>query len=231
MRMGSSRLPGKVMLPLGGIHVLQHVVRRVRNVNSIGGVVLATSSNQADDIVATYGDREGVSVFRGPEQDVLGRVFAAAKKAGANTIVRVTGDCPLVSPNLLEVLIDQFERSDVDYASTRLKRTFPAGTGAEIFTYQSFKTVHTRAESAYAREHVTSYYYDNPSDYSLLTITSEDIYSNERYRDRTDLKLTLDTAEDYERLRQIFEGLGPTELLDLRNVIDYTDANGLTNSS
>jgi len=228
-RMGSSRLPGKVMLPLAGEHVLTHDVRRVDAAGAVDKTVVATSTGKQDDIVTRYADRAGADVFRGSETDVLARMFQAAGEADADIVVRVTADCPLVVPEAVDAVVDRLRESKADYASTNVNRTLPRGLGAEAFTYTSFKQVAAEAETPFEREHVTPRYHQNPNQFDVKTVTSEAVFASEDYRDRTDLRLTLDEADDYELLRTVYEGVewDGDQLLDARDAIDYIDENDL----
>jgi len=227
-RMGSSRLPGKVMLPLAGEHVLTHDVRRVNAADTVDETIVATSTGQQDDIIATYGVHAGATITRGSETDVLGRLFQAAREADANVVVRVTGDCPLVVPKAIDAAVARLRETGADYASTTIERTLPRGLGAEVFTFDSFKTVADAATEAYEREHVTPRYYEHLDEFDVESVTSAAVFDAKRYRDRTDLRLTLDEAADYELLRRIYEGIEWSGIVDIRDAIDYVDDEGLS---
>jgi len=226
-RMGSSRLPGKVMLPLAGEHVITHDVRRVDAASTVDKTIVATSTGTQDDIVERYASRAGATVFRGPESDVLGRMFEAARESGADVVVRVTGDCPLISPAVVDAVVERLATTDADYVSTTVERTFPRGVGAEAFTFDQFETVERFAEEPYEREHVTTYFYENADQFAVEHVTSDAVFDAPRHRDRTDLRLTLDEADDYELLREIYNALGGPGIIDIRNAIDLVDENGL----
>lgn len=226
-RMGSSRLPGKVMLPLAGDHVLEHVVRRIESATTVDEVVVATSTEKRDDIVQRYASRAGASVFRGSEDDVLARMFEAATEADADVVVRATADCPLASPDVIDAVVRRRAETGADYASTVMERTFPRGIGGEVFTYDSFEIVHRRSTEPYQREHVTPYFDEHPDTFDLQNVTSAAVFDEERYQDRTDLRLTLDEADDYELLRELFNNPGTEGAFDLRGIIDYIDRNDL----
>lgn len=226
-RMGSSRLPGKVMLPLAGEHVLTHDVRRVDAAETVDETVVATSTGTQDDIVARYAERAGADVFRGAENDVLNRMSRAAREADADVVVRVTGDCPLVAPEAIDAVVCRLRETGADYASTTVERTLPRGLGAEAFTFESFERVQKRANEPYEHEHVTPRYYENPKEFHVRTVTSEAVFDADRHRDRTDLRLTLDEADDYDLLRTIYEGIEWDGVLDARDAIDFVDENDL----
>ena len=226
-RMGSTRLPGKVMLPLAGEHVLSHDIHRVKAASCIDETVVATSTGKQDDIVKRYAAREGATVFRGSENDVLGRMFGAARKANADVVVRVTADCPLVAPEIIDTVVERLIETDSEYACTTIERTFPRGLGADAFTMDSFETVEERSNEPYEREHVVPYYHDHPDQFDIEKVTSDDVYTESRYQNRTDLRITLDEADDYELFRRLYNELEWNRIIDVRNAIDYVDQNNL----
>lgn len=226
-RMGSSRLPGKMMLPLDSSHVLQHDVRRVAAADSVDEVVVATSDKQQDDIVARYATREGASVFRGSEDDVLGRMYAAARKHDTDIVVRVTGDNPLVSPEFIDRSVQELVDRGSDCVSARLERTFPYEITTETFTFDSFETVEAASDQPHQREHVTQYYYEHPEEFDLYNVTSEQLFDEASLQNRSNLRLTLDEADDYEVFRRIYEGVEYDEIVDVADAVHYVDAEGL----
>lgn len=225
-RMGSSRLPGKVMLPLDGKHLLEHVVERVSAASEVDEVVVATSTEKSDDIIPGYAAGAGASVIRGSESDVLSRMYEAAVSHDAEAVVRVTADCPLVPPGYLDVIVRRLDEG-YDYVTNGIEKTFPTGITAEAFTFESFEEVRDRSEEPHEREHVTPYYYENPSEFDLYNVTSDEVYEEPRLHDRTDLRLTLDEADDYELIRKVYEGVSYTGLLDLADAVEYIDERGL----
>jgi spore coat polysaccharide biosynthesis protein SpsF len=226
-RMGSSRLPGKVMLPLDGSHVLEHDVRRVAFADSIDQIVVATTDKKRDDIITRYAQRVGASVYRGSEDDVLERMYEAANEHNADVVVRATGDNPLVSPDFIDTAVEELLDSEVDYVSAHLERTFPCEVTVEAFTFESFSEIEAASDQPHQREHVTPYYYENPDDFNLHNVTSDDIFDKEYLRDRTDLRLTLDEADDYELLRRIYDEIEYDEIVDLAEAVEYIDQNEL----
>lgn len=227
-RMGSTRLPGKVMLPLDGEHVLTHDVRRTDAAETVDEVVVATSTETADDIVGRYASRAGATVFRGSESNVLDRMFRAATQADADAVVRITADCPLIDPDVIDEVVGRLAETDADYATNILERTFPRGLDVEAFTFESFERVHEASSESHHREHVTPYYREREDLFTHASVTSNDVFDSPRMQDRTDLRLTLDEADDYELLRRIYEGVDWSGLLDVRDAVEYADANDLT---
>lgn len=230
-RMGSTRLPGKMLFSLGGRPTIQRVIQRVSAANHVDDVVVATSERPRDDAIESYAGYAGASVFRGSETDVLGRVHAATRSTDPDLIVRVCGDCPLLDPVIVDAIVALAADEGVDYASNTIERTFPAGLVAEAFTATSFDAVNEVAESDRHREHVTQFYHDRSDRFSLANVTSRDIYEEAFMHDRTDLRFALDVASDYELIRRVYETaprLGMHRgLLDIREVIRYVDECGL----
>lgn len=227
-RMGSTRLPGKVMLPLAGEHVLIRDIVRVRAAEAVDEVVVATSEKTADDIVARYAQRAGASVFRGSESDVLGRMFNAAEQAEADIVVRITGDCPLIDPETITTTVKHLQSEQAAYCSNTIERTFPRGLDVEAFTFESFRHVHDEATEPHHREHVTPYYRDNPERFTLASVSSENVFDKDSLQHREDLRLTLDEADDYELLREIHDRVEFDELLPVRDAIATVDQHNLS---
>ncbi|WP_423751534.1 cytidylyltransferase domain-containing protein [Salinirarus marinus] len=226
-RMGSTRLPGKVMLPLAGDHVLTHDIRRASAAETVDEVVVATSTKKADDIVARYGDRAGATVSRGSETNVLDRMFEGATAADADVVVRITADCPLLDPETVDTVVRCLVDADADYASNTLDRTFPRGLDVEAFTYAGFERVHERATTSAQLEHVTPYYHQHDDQFDLVNVSSSDVFGEPWLQNRTSLRLTLDEADDYELLRTIYENLPFDGVLPIREAIRYVDEAGL----
>lgn len=226
-RMGSTRLPGKMMLPLRDEHVLTHDIHRVSAARLIDDVCVATSTKKSDEIIARYTRRAGATAFRGSESDVLSRVYNAALDASADIVVRVTGDCPLIHPETIDTVIKPILEQDVDYASNILERTFPRGLDVEAFTFESFKKVQQEATEARHREHVTPYYHEKSGLFEIANITSEEVFEDPKFQNRDDLRLTLDEADDYEVLREIYENIPFSNILPVRDAIRYADENDL----
>lgn len=221
--MGSTRLPGKMMLPLERSHVLTHDIQRVQEADTIDEVVVATSTKTADDIVARYANRAGATVFRGSEDDVLDRMFSAATEANAETVVRITGDCPLIDWDVIDAVVDRLATENVDYCSNTVERTFPRGLDVEAFSYESFKHIHENAKEPHHREHVTPYYRENDDQFNLASVTSEEIFDEAWMQDRTDLRLTLDEADDYELLREVYNRVEYEDTLPIRDAVSVID--------
>lgn len=199
-RMRSSRLPGKVMMLLAGRTVLDHTIERVRSCSLLDGVVVATTTAERDDVIVAEAVRCGAGVFRGSESDVLARYYQAATGVSADVVVRVTSDCPLFDGQLLTEMLERFQAKTpagaIDYLSNSLKRTFPRGLDAEVFTIAVLKCAYENATTPSEREHVTPYLYRHPERFNLQN------YS--RGGDLSAYRWTLDTREDYEMLSAVY---------------------------
>lgn len=220
-------MPGKVMLPLDGQHVLTHDVQRAANSGIMDEVVVATPTARRDDIVARYGSRSGATVHRGSESNVLSRVFESADRVNADVVVRVTGDCPLIDPETLTEVAQPILSGRADYAANILERTFPRGLDVEAFTFESFERVHEAATDSHHREHVTPYYRENPDEFDVVNVASTEVFDDPQFRDRSDLRLTLDEADDYEVLREVYENVDYDGILPIRDAIRYVDEHDL----
>ena len=219
-RMTSSRLPGKVLMEVADKSFLAHMIERLRRVPSLNGIVIATTKNDADDPIAELAADLDVGCFRGSEKDVLHRVLSAARAHKADLIVETTGDCPLIDPDLVELCIQAYLGTNVDYVSNVLERTYPVGMDTQVFSTDILADVAKRTDHPDDREHVSLYIYRHPEIYSLKNIPgpSELSWPN--------LRLTLDTPADFENLRFIFETLYPTNpCFDLADVLELVRCN------
>ncbi len=198
-RMTSSRLPGKIVKQVGGRPLLALMIERVRQARRIARVIIATTTNREDDVVAALGAELGVPVFRGSERHVLERFSQAAVRYSGEIIMRLTGDCPLIDPDLLDELVAFFGRGEYDYASNCLEPTLPDGLDAEIFTRRALLEAYEEARLPSEIEHVTAFINQRPDRYRLG--------SWRHGRDLSGLRWTVDEAEDFEFVRQVLEML------------------------
>lgn len=185
-RMGSSRLPGKVLLGLDCEHVLTHVVRRVCAAETIDTVVIATSTETADDAIEQFGNEYGVPVHRGSETNVQQRMFDAATAHDADIVVRITADCPLVEPDTIDTVVSRVHDGNAEYASNTIRRTFLRGLDVEAFSYESFERVVSAATTQPEREHVTPHYRENPDEFNVVNISSDEALNHESTHCRPD---------------------------------------------
>jgi spore coat polysaccharide biosynthesis protein SpsF len=200
-RLGSSRLPGKVLAEVSGRPMLWHLVRRARHASRIDEVVLAVPEGSRDAPLADFAKEHRISCFRGSETDVLARYHAAAVAANADVIVRITADCPLIAPDIVDSLVERHLSSGADYTSNTKKRTYPRGLDAEVFNFSGLAKAHREAVKEYEREHVTPYFYQHPE---LFRLESVEAGGSMR---RPDLRLTVDTEADLKLIREIYARL------------------------
>lgn len=210
-RMGSSRLPGKILMPLAGKPVLQRVVERVRASQAFDEVVVATSDRAIDDIVAQSAPSFGATLVRGDEADVLSRFGAAAQATRADAIMRITADCPLIDPDVLAQMVAQFRAGDADLVSNCLRRTYPRGLDAELFSRAALDLMLAEAKSVPHREHVTMFLYDHADRFRIESV--------EQAEDLSAYRLTLDTQEDFDLLSRIFGAVGQPDDIRLADVV------------
>jgi spore coat polysaccharide biosynthesis protein SpsF len=200
-RMTSTRLPGKVLLPLAGEPMITRLVQRLRRVQLASGIVIATTTNATDNPIAALCETLGVPSHRGSELDVLSRYADAAREHGADVVVRITSDCPLIDPALIDQVIATYEEGDSDYVSNMLPPSWPYGMAVEVFSAAALMQAHAEATQAAEREHVTPFIYWHPERYRLRNVESPVDLSRHRW--------TVDTPEDYELVRRLFETLIP----------------------
>lgn len=201
-RMGSTRLPGKVMADLGGQPMLARVLRRVGRATTLDAVWLATTEQVIDDPVAELASIMGVPVFRGDEADVLDRYYHTAKQARADVVVRVTADCPLIDPGLIDELVWAFQAAEppVDFAANCLAQSYPLGLAVEVVRFPVLAMAWQEADKDYLREHVMPFVYLLADRFRLLSLSHDHNLSK--------LRWTVDTAEDLALVRAVYERLG-----------------------
>jgi len=217
--MGSSRLPGKTMSELAGRPSLRHIIDRLKAVPSLEEVVVATTTDPGDDPIRECAEEAGVPSYSGSIQDVLGRTLGAAESVGAATIVQVTGDCPLVEPSVVQEAVTVYRAERPDYVSTVLNgETFPIGLDVEVFSIALLKEVDAATCDPYHREHVSTFIYGQPERYRLRKVEAEGT------RRRPDLRLTLDTEDDLEVIRAVYEALWPENpAFSIDDAIEFLD--------
>src|SRR5581483_1381480 len=216
-RMGSTRLPGKVLLPLTAERtVLDWVIERVRQNRVVKDIVLATTTAAHDDILEEYANRNGISLYRGSETDVLARYLGAADRFGLEALVRITADCPLIEPTLIDAVIRRGMNSGADYVSTE---GYPRGSGdAEFVTVRALCSAEANAgETEYYHEHVTTYLLDHPTQFQI------EILHPRADEMRLDVRLTIDESADLELVRQICEHFAPRIDFTLLEILDFLD--------
>lgn len=200
-RTGSTRLPGKIMKKLNEKTVLAHDIERIKQSKLIDDIVVATTTNPNDDIIEVEAKLIGVKVFRGSELDVLSRYYHAAKEDNTDVIIRITSDCPLFDPNLLDEMLYFYLKNQYDIVSNAgndlATRTYPRGLDTEIFSFAYLEQAYYNANKNYQREHVTPYIYEN----------AKKIYYYKNTVDYSKYRWTLDTEEDWILISKIYNYL------------------------
>lgn len=199
-RMGSTRFPNKVMRPILGRPMIERLMERLSQSQRIGEIVLATSVDSRNDPLAQHVEQLGFAVTRGSEDDVLDRYYQTAKQFHADYVVRVTGDCPLIDPALVDAIIEGFQHQDFDYLSNTLPPTFPDGLDTEVFTFAALEQAARDALQPHEREHVTPYIRES-GHFSVGNYSHAIDCSAERW--------TVDEPEDFEVIRGVFEYFQP----------------------
>jgi spore coat polysaccharide biosynthesis protein SpsF len=200
-RMTSSRLPGKVLREVLGRPLLSYQLERMRRAAGLDEIVIATTTNATDDAIVSFCRRESCAVVRGSEDDVLGRYALAAREYPADTIVRMTSDCPLIDPEVIELALRRFGESGCDYLSNMMQPTWPYGLAVEVMKSEVLRAAAAEARDPREREHVTPFIYWRPDRFRLESLTSSP--------DRSHLRWTVDTPDDFELAGRILEELYP----------------------
>lgn len=205
-RMGSSRLPGKVLMDVNGRPALSRLLDRLRAVSSLDDVVLATTDAKTDDALAAWAAENRVKCYRGSEEDVLNRVVEAQHLAGGTVVVEVTGDCTLLCPDVIELGIATYFANDCDIVSNCGRvQTFPMGADVQVFSLALLEEVERTVRDPAVREHVSLYFYENPDRYRLINLVAPPQWQIPGCR------LQLDYREDHSFISQVYAALEPSE--------------------
>jgi spore coat polysaccharide biosynthesis protein SpsF len=202
--MGSTRLPGKVMADICGTPALSRQIRRVKRSHEIENIVLATTTNSDDDALIELAANEGISYFRGSEEDVLGRVIGAHEQIGSDIIVQLTGDCPLLDAELIDMAINTYLENDCDVVTSGRRPTYPTGImDVQVFSYDSLLQVFRTIDDPIVREHVSIYFHEHLECYQVMNLVAPRRWTGPSYR------LQLDYPEDLRLLRELYSRLEP----------------------
>ncbi len=196
-RNGSTRLPGKVMMTLAGRRVIEHVVERVQAAGRIRAIVVATTNEEADTTMAEFLSHRGIEVFRGSTHDVLDRYYQTALSRGFKHIVRITADCPLIDPKIIDQVVQEYQKKKVDYCANVLERTFPDGLDVEVFSFEALTRAWQQTQYPAEREHVTLYIRRHPEFFSLANVALNPSLGKERW--------TLDYPEDFDLIERVLQ--------------------------
>ncbi|WKA47114.1 glycosyltransferase family protein [Geobacillus zalihae] len=213
-RMGSTRFPGKVLKKVLGKTLLEYQIERVKRAKTIDEIIIATTTKESDDPIVQLCQQLSIPYYRGSEEDVLSRYYEAATEFGVDVVVRLTSDCPIIDPNVIDKVVEHYlENKDrYDYVSNTLTRTYPRGLDTEVMSYEVLKKAHDEAKELIYREHVTAYIYHHPDQFRLCNVSNEKDESKHRW--------TVDTEEDFLLIKNILETLYPLNpLFTLEDVI------------
>lgn len=219
-RMTSTRLPGKVLLELNGKPMLWYVINRLRECRLLDGVIIATTTAVQDTPIVELAKRLGADFFRleGEPSDVISRYYCASALYHVDTIVRITSDCPLTDPNVVDRAVQYYNKGDFDYVSTT--GTYPDGFDAEVFSATALEEAWIRVSEKYHIEHVTSYFYTHPQEFRVGFVPCHLKNLNTK-----GLHLSVDTDQDLECMRVLIKNL--PENFRLEDVIEYVSKKGL----
>lgn len=217
-RMGSTRLPNKVLADVNGQPMLRILINRLKLAPELDAIVIATTDNPYDDVLEDWAIKEGIPCFRGSENDVLDRFYACAKKYQADIIVRITADDPLKDGGIISQLVTHLiQNASLDYYSNTIKPTYPEGLDIEVFRFSALTLAHKQAKSLSEREHVTPYIWKNPHIFSLENL--------EFKRDLSHWRWTVDKPEDLAFIRAIWSQFSDRPNTSFLEIIAYIDKN------
>lgn len=216
-RMGSERLPGKVIKPILGKPLIIHTLDRLKKSKYIDEAILATSNLDKDNILEATVKNYGYEVFRGSEDDVLQRYKAAADKYSGDLIIRITGDCPFIDPIIVDNVVSYFLINDFDYVRLDVPDTLIRGFDVEVFSKEALdKTISLANEEKY-REHVTLYMYNHPESFKIGYVKGSNLYNK-------DYRLCVDTESDFKLVKLIYEHFND-ENVSAKDVVKFLDEN------
>ena len=215
-RIGSTRLPWKVMLSLAWKPALWHDIERCKKCENVEDIIIATTTNSEDNIIERLCIKNNVKYYRWSSNNVLKRYYETAKKYKSDNIVRVTSDCPLIEPEIIDELIKNFDYKNFDYKSNCLDRVFPRWLDCEIFTFASLENANNLALENFEKEHVTPYIMKNWKTDNFLV--NKKFYS--------DARLTLDTLKDYELINYLYDNFYENwKIIGVEDIIKYLNKN------
>jgi len=212
-RMGSTRLPGKVLKEISGKPLVWHVIKRVKKAKLINQIVLATTNKKEDLSLIKIASEIGVESYAGSEEDVLDRYFQAATKYKADVVVRITADCPLIDPEVIDKVIKSFLTDNFDYVSNTINCTYPDGLDVEVFSYESLKKSWTDAKLLSEREHVTPYIINHKEIFKIGNVENDE--------DLSSLRWTVDEERDLEFVNEVYKNLyNEREIFSMKDILE-----------
>jgi spore coat polysaccharide biosynthesis protein SpsF len=228
-RTGSTRLPGKVLKKINKKTMLEHVIERLKHAKTLNEIVIATSNKERDKPIIELAKRLNMSYFAGSEDDVLDRYLKAAEQVEAEIIVRITADCPLIDPGIVDQVVNCHKAKNVDLTYTsgsnlsasdrvRESKVFPSGLDVEVISIDALKKAHELSSEPIDREHVIGFVYKHPELFEMAAVEPDNSLNRPQYH------LSVDTKEDLEGVRRFYRKLKQSgEMLDVRDVIQFLD--------
>lgn len=217
-RMGSTRLPGKIMKEILGKPLFIHVLERVKRMKTKDNIIIATTTLKEDNTIAeTVKDYDRtITLYRGSSQDVLDRYYRAAICYEVDTIVRITSDDPLIDPKISDMVVETFLKNCCDYCCNNMPRTYPYGLDTEVFSFESLERTWKEAHAPHEREHVTPYMRENPDTFRLLNV--------QHTRDLSNLRWSVDYPEDLTFVTEVYKRLYPQKpIFSMEDILDVLD--------
>lgn len=212
VRVGSQRLPKKVLKKILGKPMILYVLKRVKRIKNIEQIVIATTIQKEDDIIVKIAKENGIAVFRGSEIDVLDRYYNCAKKFNADPIIRITSDCPLIDPFLVDDILEFYMKHNFDYVSNTIVPTYPDGLDIEIFSFKTLENAAINAKMRSEREHVSPYIKNHPEKFKLYN------YMNKK--DLSTYRWTVDEKKDLIFVRKIFKKMNPKSVFGYEKILE-----------
>lgn len=217
-RIGSTRLPGKVLMPIADKPMVWHVLWRLRFAKKIDDIILAIPDTKENNVLEKFAKQNEIKYCRGSEEDVLERYYKAAEKFKVDVIVRITADCPLIDPRIVDLVVEKHIHSKADYTSNNIKRTFPIGLDMQVFNFDVLEKAHKQAKKFFDKEHVVPYIHQRPDIFKLESVEAKGALK------RPKLRLTVDTKEDLKVVREIYKHLyQPNKIFYTENIINLLD--------
>lgn len=221
-RTGSTRLPKKILKKVKNKTILEHDIERVLEAKTLNKLVIATTEKTEDDVIVEIAEKYSVGHFRGSEDNVLSRYYFAAKKYNAEIVIRITSDCPLIDPEIIDDMVDEFIKlrsiENIDYLSNKIKMTFPRGLDVEVFSFDALERTFLNATRKSEMEHVTPYIYSNPDKFRIKNYENDIDYSMYRW--------TLDTEEDFLLIKTIYDHLyDEKEMFLFKDILEFVQNN------
>lgn len=211
-RIGSTRLPRKVMQKIDNNYtVLDYVIQQLKSSKNIEKIIVATTNLSEDDVICNHLFSKNIEFYRGSSEDVLDRYYNCAKKFLANTIIRITGDNPLIDPDIVDLVVDEYKNHQCDFATNTLLRTFPYGTEVEVFSFETLEKAWKNSKLPSEREHVTPFIRNNKNGFNLI--------NTEYQEDLSHLRYTVDRIEDLKLVKEIVKNIPKRPIL-LKHILN-----------